>query len=189
MTENICDFLWPDSSCHLSSEHFQSPNKLPVLCLASFVRANNPGDGKRFIRILVKVILKPGSEQMHSTCVIATWPVFLYSGEARSSWESDDNTSSSIREVGQGKTSSMLGNFSGHTPRVTRNLCVVLLWPVLQKCDHAQIYKEISDENLELMRERLMDTVIWPSDDTNSEKIGWDIEAPVFECIPFVLSY
>ncbi|KAE8657822.1 armadillo repeat-containing protein 8-like [Hibiscus syriacus] len=39
-------------------------------------------------------------------------------------------------------------------------------------CDHAQIYKEISDENLELMRERLTETVVWPSDDTNTEKIG-----------------
>ncbi|KAA0041415.1 RcbX domain-containing protein [Cucumis melo var. makuwa] len=35
----------------------------------------------------------------------------------------------------------------------------------VKKCDHAEIYKEISDENLELMRERLMETVIWPSDD------------------------
>ncbi|OVA19407.1 Chaperonin-like RbcX [Macleaya cordata] len=43
----------------------------------------------------------------------------------------------------------------------------------IKKCDHAAIYKEISDENLELMRERLMETVIWPSDnDTNAEKIG-----------------
>ncbi|KAK0604400.1 hypothetical protein LWI29_015301 [Acer saccharum] len=42
----------------------------------------------------------------------------------------------------------------------------------IKKCDHAQIYKEISDENLELMRERLIETVIWPSDDTNTEKIG-----------------
>ncbi|XAR60372.1 hypothetical protein NMG60_11033717 [Bertholletia excelsa] len=42
----------------------------------------------------------------------------------------------------------------------------------VKKCDHAAIYKEISDQNLELMRERLMETVIWPSDDTNTEKIG-----------------
>ncbi|KAK9282705.1 hypothetical protein L1049_010925 [Liquidambar formosana] len=28
----------------------------------------------------------------------------------------------------------------------------------VKKCDHAEIYKEISDENLELMRERLMET-------------------------------
>ncbi|KAF8041180.1 hypothetical protein BT93_B3186 [Corymbia citriodora subsp. variegata] len=42
----------------------------------------------------------------------------------------------------------------------------------VKKCNHAEIYQEISDENLELMRERLMDTVIWPSDDTNTEKIG-----------------
>ncbi|CAK9167655.1 unnamed protein product [Ilex paraguariensis] len=37
-------------------------------------------------------------------------------------------------------------------------------------CDHAEIYKEISDENLELMRERLMETIKWPSDETNTEK-------------------
>ncbi|XVF47386.1 hypothetical protein PTKIN_Ptkin03bG0104800 [Pterospermum kingtungense] len=42
----------------------------------------------------------------------------------------------------------------------------------IKKCDHAQIYKEISDENLELMRERLLETVVWPSDDTNTENIG-----------------
>ncbi|MQM18375.1 hypothetical protein Taro_051365 [Colocasia esculenta] len=41
-----------------------------------------------------------------------------------------------------------------------------------KKCDHAKMYQRISDENLELMRERLMETVIWPSDDTNTEKIG-----------------
>ncbi|KGN66488.1 chaperonin-like RbcX protein 2, chloroplastic [Cucumis sativus] len=42
----------------------------------------------------------------------------------------------------------------------------------VKKCNHAEIYQEISDENVELMRERLMQTVIWPSDDTNTEKIG-----------------
>lgn len=42
----------------------------------------------------------------------------------------------------------------------------------IKKCNHAEIYKEISDQNLELMRERLMETIVWPSDDTNTEKIG-----------------
>ncbi|XP_052187290.1 chaperonin-like RbcX protein 2, chloroplastic isoform X2 [Diospyros lotus] len=42
----------------------------------------------------------------------------------------------------------------------------------VKKCNHAEIYKEISEQNLELMRERLIETVIWPSDDTNTEKIG-----------------
>lgn len=42
----------------------------------------------------------------------------------------------------------------------------------IKKCDHAEIYQEISDENLELMRERLLDTIIWPSDDSNTEIIG-----------------
>lgn len=46
---------------------------------------------------------------------------------------------------------------------------------VFQKCDHAAMYEEISDQNLELMRERLIQTVIWPSDDTNTEKIGWRV--------------
>ncbi|KAJ0982665.1 hypothetical protein J5N97_010920 [Dioscorea zingiberensis] len=42
----------------------------------------------------------------------------------------------------------------------------------VKKCDHAKMYQQISDENLQLMRERLIETVIWPSDDTNTEKIG-----------------
>lgn len=42
----------------------------------------------------------------------------------------------------------------------------------IKKCDHAKTYEKISDENLTLMRERLMETVIWPTDDTNTEKIG-----------------
>ncbi|KAF9593282.1 hypothetical protein IFM89_021038 [Coptis chinensis] len=42
----------------------------------------------------------------------------------------------------------------------------------IKKCDHAAMYEEISKQNVELMRERLMETVIWPSDDTNTEKIG-----------------
>lgn len=42
----------------------------------------------------------------------------------------------------------------------------------IKKCDHAKMYEMISDENLTLMRERLMETVIWPTDDTNTEKIG-----------------
>jgi hypothetical protein len=30
------------------------------------------------------------------------------------------------------------------------------------------MYERISNENLELMRERLIETVVWPSDDTNT---------------------
>ncbi|XP_059665280.1 chaperonin-like RbcX protein 2, chloroplastic [Cornus florida] len=81
-----------------------------------FVVNNKPGDGKRFIRILVK------EKQELAERVMVT-RLHLY-----------------------GK------------------------W--VKKCDHAEIYKEISDQNLELMRERLIETVIWPSDDTNTEKIG-----------------
>lgn len=42
----------------------------------------------------------------------------------------------------------------------------------IKKCDHAKTYEKISDENLALMRERLMETVIWPTDDSSTEKIG-----------------
>ncbi|KAG6400633.1 hypothetical protein SASPL_137474 [Salvia splendens] len=38
----------------------------------------------------------------------------------------------------------------------------------IKKCDHVEMYERISDQNLELMRERLIETVIWPSDDTNN---------------------
>ncbi|EMS67945.1 hypothetical protein TRIUR3_14165 [Triticum urartu] len=38
----------------------------------------------------------------------------------------------------------------------------------IKKCDHTKMYERISNENLELMRERLMETVVWPTDDTNS---------------------
>ncbi|KAG6402840.1 hypothetical protein SASPL_135054 [Salvia splendens] len=38
----------------------------------------------------------------------------------------------------------------------------------IKKCDHVEMYERISDQNLELMRERLIETVIWPSDDTNT---------------------
>ncbi|XP_020590665.1 chaperonin-like RbcX protein 2, chloroplastic [Phalaenopsis equestris] len=41
----------------------------------------------------------------------------------------------------------------------------------IKKCDHAMMYQRISDENLKLMRERLMETVIWPSEDTNAENL------------------
>ncbi|KNA19006.1 hypothetical protein SOVF_065650 [Spinacia oleracea] len=42
----------------------------------------------------------------------------------------------------------------------------------IKKCNHAEIYQFISDENLALMREKLLETIVWPSDDTNTEKIG-----------------
>ncbi|WOL04247.1 hypothetical protein Cni_G12968 [Canna indica] len=41
----------------------------------------------------------------------------------------------------------------------------------IKKCDHSKMYQQISDENVQLMRERLIETVIWPSDDTSTEKI------------------
>ncbi|KAK4428812.1 Chaperonin-like RbcX protein 2, chloroplastic [Sesamum alatum] len=36
----------------------------------------------------------------------------------------------------------------------------------IKKCDHGEIYNEISEENLKLMRERLLETIVWPSDDS-----------------------
>ncbi|XP_075492129.1 chaperonin-like RbcX protein 2, chloroplastic isoform X1 [Primulina tabacum] len=42
----------------------------------------------------------------------------------------------------------------------------------IKKCDHAEMYERISDQNLQLMRERLVETVIWPTDDTSSEVVG-----------------
>ncbi|KAG9151860.1 hypothetical protein Leryth_002134 [Lithospermum erythrorhizon] len=38
----------------------------------------------------------------------------------------------------------------------------------IKVCDHAQMYERISVENTELMRERLVETVIWPSEDADS---------------------
>ncbi|CAA0833467.1 Chaperonin-like RbcX protein [Striga hermonthica] len=42
----------------------------------------------------------------------------------------------------------------------------------IKKCNHTEMYERISDQNLELMRERLKETVIWPTDDTNTEVVG-----------------
>ncbi|XP_019186539.1 PREDICTED: chaperonin-like RbcX protein 2, chloroplastic [Ipomoea nil] len=42
----------------------------------------------------------------------------------------------------------------------------------MKRCDHAEMYKRISKENVEMMRERLFQTVIWPSeDDENAENM------------------
>ncbi|KAM3398510.1 chaperonin-like RbcX protein 2, chloroplastic [Capsicum galapagoense] len=48
---------------------------------------------------------------------------------------------------------------------MTTRLSLYAKW--IKKCDHEEIYNRISDQNVEVMRERLMETVIWPSDDTN----------------------
>ncbi|KAL6656790.1 hypothetical protein ACP70R_004570 [Stipagrostis hirtigluma subsp. patula] len=37
----------------------------------------------------------------------------------------------------------------------------------IKKCDHAEMYQRIANENLEIMRQRLLETVVWPTDDTN----------------------
>lgn len=42
----------------------------------------------------------------------------------------------------------------------------------VKKCDHTEMYERISDQNLQMLRERLVETVIWPSDDANSEMVG-----------------
>ncbi|XP_078149920.1 chaperonin-like RbcX protein 2, chloroplastic [Carex rostrata] len=39
----------------------------------------------------------------------------------------------------------------------------------IKKCDHGRMYQKISDENLELMRERLIETIVWPTDDATTE--------------------
>lgn len=49
---------------------------------------------------------------------------------------------------------------------MTTRLSLYAKW--IKKCDHEEIYNRISDQNVEVMRERLMETVIWPSDDTNT---------------------
>lgn len=41
----------------------------------------------------------------------------------------------------------------------------------IKACDHAAMYKEISDENLELMRERLIETIKWPADDADPDRV------------------
>ncbi|KAL6856031.1 hypothetical protein ACP4OV_018833 [Aristida adscensionis] len=38
----------------------------------------------------------------------------------------------------------------------------------IKKCDHAEMYERISNENLEIMRQRLLETVVWPTDDTST---------------------
>ena len=37
-----------------------------------------------------------------------------------------------------------------------------------QKCDHTMMYERISKENLDIMRQRLLETVVWPKDDTGT---------------------
>lgn len=39
----------------------------------------------------------------------------------------------------------------------------------IKRCDHTEMYERISDQNLELMRERLIETVVWPTDETNAD--------------------
>ncbi|XP_031114181.1 chaperonin-like RbcX protein 2, chloroplastic [Ipomoea triloba] len=52
---------------------------------------------------------------------------------------------------------------------ITR-LHLYTIW--MKRCDHAEMYKRISKENVEMMRERLYQTVIWPSeDDENAENM------------------
>ncbi|KAI7750876.1 hypothetical protein M8C21_026660 [Ambrosia artemisiifolia] len=45
----------------------------------------------------------------------------------------------------------------------------------IKQVDHDEMYKDLSDQNLELMRERLLEMVKWPCDgtsDTNTEEVG-----------------
>jgi len=38
----------------------------------------------------------------------------------------------------------------------------------IKKCDHAMMYERISKENLDIMRQILLETVVWPTDDTSA---------------------
>ncbi|KAF8664523.1 hypothetical protein HU200_054703 [Digitaria exilis] len=38
----------------------------------------------------------------------------------------------------------------------------------IKECDHAMMYERISKENLDIMRQRLLETVVWPTDDTST---------------------
>lgn len=89
-------------------------NPTQYMWLYNFVAANDPRDGKKFLRVL-------GKEKQDLAERVMITRLHLY-----------------------GK------------------------W--IKVCDHAEIYKEISDENLALMRERLLETIVWPSDDTNAGK-------------------
>eukprot|EP00250_Pteridium_aquilinum_P031596 c43896_g1_i1 orf=567-1226(-) len=55
----------------------------------------------------------------------------------------------------------------GERVMVTR-LHLFNLW--IKKYDHAKMYQAISDQNLELLRERLVQTVKWPSADTDDKQ-------------------
>lgn len=91
-------------------------------------------------------------------------------GETRTGGESDDNTPSPIWSMDKGNLLNKNNKFTGCSLDIDeKNLQVIFF---CQKLDHAKMYQKISDENLQLMRERLMETVIWPTDDTNTEKIG-----------------
>lgn len=86
-------------------------------------------------------------------------------------WKSDDNTASPLWQMDQGNWTQ---NYNTLWRGDALNKVITFLFYIsysMQKCNHAEIYQEIHDENLELMRERLMETVIWPSDDSNTWKI------------------
>nr|CAB3454703.1 unnamed protein product [Digitaria exilis] len=38
----------------------------------------------------------------------------------------------------------------------------------IKECDHAMMYERISKENLDIMLQRLLETVVWPTDDTST---------------------
>ncbi|CAA0813232.1 Chaperonin-like RbcX protein [Striga hermonthica] len=38
----------------------------------------------------------------------------------------------------------------------------------VKECDHTEMYERISEQNLELMRERLLETVVWPPPDNSN---------------------
>ncbi|GER41094.1 chaperonin-like RbcX protein [Striga asiatica] len=38
----------------------------------------------------------------------------------------------------------------------------------VKECDHTEMYERITEQNLELMRERLLETVVWPPPDSSN---------------------
>ncbi|KAL8109670.1 chaperonin-like RbcX protein 2, chloroplastic [Apium graveolens] len=89
-------------------------NPTEYMWLYNFVAANDPRDGKKFLRVL-------GKEKQDLAERVMITRLHLYA-----KW--------------------------------------------IKVCDHEEIYKEISNENLTLLRERLLETIAWPSDDTNAGK-------------------
>ncbi|PWZ57593.1 Chaperonin-like RbcX protein 2, chloroplastic [Zea mays] len=112
----------------------------------NFVAVNKPTDGKHFLRALGKVYAQ---SHTHTARINPQKSVLGKSASHSSTLQERQELAERVM--------------------VTR-LHLYGKW--MKKCDHAKTYEKISDENLALMQERLMETVIWPTDDSSTEKIG-----------------